>query len=105
MALVAVAVPDLLLMSRMVEPLVAVGHETVTGPLPGVAEGADLIVCDLDEVDPREVAALGIPSIGFFSHLEPETGSRARDAGLDFVVPRSRAARELPVLVDRLLTS
>ena len=103
MARIAVAVSDLLLMSRMVEPLKAAGHETVTGPFPGVAEGVDLIVCDLDEVEPEAVGELGIPSIGFYSHLDVETGDRARGAGLDRVVPRSRAARELPDLVSSLL--
>jgi len=102
-ARIAVAVSDLLLMSRMTEPLGAAGHETVTGGIPEVAEGVDLIVCDLDEVDPQAIAALGIPSIGFHSHLDTETGDRGRDAGLDLVIPRSRAARELPDLVARLL--
>lgn len=103
MTRVAVAVSDLLLMSRMVEPLVAAGHETKAGTLPGVAEGADVIVCDLDDVEPGTVAALGIPSIGFYSHLDVETGDKAREAGLDLVIPRSRAARELPELVAGLL--
>ena len=103
MARIAVAVSDLLLMSRMVEPLKAAGHETVTGPFPAIAEGADLIVCDLDEVEPEVVVELGIPSIGFHSHLDVETGDRARGVGLETVVPRSRAARELPDLVSNLL--
>jgi len=102
-ARIAVAVTDLLLMSRMVEPLRAAGHEAVTGSLPAVAEGADLILCDLDEVEPETVVALGIPAIGFYSHLDVETGATAREAGLDLVVPRSRAARELPDLVAGLL--
>ena len=48
-------------------------------------------------------AALGLPAIGFYSHLDVETGGRAREAGLDLVIPRSRMARELPALVERLL--
>ena len=103
MARIAVAVPDLMLASRMVEPLRATGHEPVTGTLPEVAAGADLLVCDLDQVNPVEVAGLGLPVVAFYSHVDVETGERGREAGLDLVVPRSRAARELPELVERLL--
>lgn len=105
MARIAVLVPDLMLSSRMVEPLRAAGYEVVTGSLPEVAEDADLLVCDLDSVDPVEVASLGLPSIGFHSHLDRETGEKGRSAGLGLVVPRSRAARELPELVATLLES
>lgn len=87
----------------MVEPLRAAGHEPVTGELPGVAEGCDLIVCDLDRTDPDRVSGLGVPVIAFYSHVDVETGEQGRAAGLDMVVPRSRAARELPALVDRVL--
>ncbi len=103
MARIAVAVPDLMLASRMVEPLRAAGHEPVTGELPGIAEGCDLIVCDLDQTDPDRVSGLGTPVIAFYSHVDVETGEKGRAAGLDLVVPRSRAARELPALVDRVL--
>lgn len=103
MARIAVAVPDLMLASRMVEPLKAAGHEPATGALPGVAEGAELLVCDLDQTDPAEAAGLGIPVVAFYSHVDVETGERGREAGLELVVPRSRAARELPALVERLL--
>jgi len=104
-ARIAVAVPDLMLASRMVEPLRAAGHEPVSGSLPGVAEGADLVVCDLDQADPAEVSGLGIPVIAFYSHVDVETGQRGREAGLELVIPRSRAARELPALVEQLLAA
>jgi hypothetical protein len=63
----------------------------------------DLVVCDLEAVDPVEIAALPVPSIGFYSHVDLETRNRAVHAGLDLVVPRSRMSRELPELVARLL--
>ena len=94
-----------MLASRMVEPLRAAGHEPVSGSLPGVAEGADLVVCDLDQADPAEVSGLGIPVIAFYSHVDVETGQRGREAGLELVIPRSRAARELPALVEQLLAA
>lgn len=107
MARILAAVSDLMLASRVAEPLRAAGHEVeVRSPRSGqVGEpaGMDLVVCDLDVTDPDVVAETGLPAIGFYSHLDTETGDRARQAGLDLVVPRSRMARELPVLVERLL--
>lgn len=109
MARVLALVTDLMLASRVAEPLRAAGHEVeIRSPgadgSVGDPGGAGLVVCDLDVADPDRVAGLGIPAIGFHSHLDTETGDRARQAGLDLVVPRSRMARELPALVDRLLS-
>lgn len=106
MALIAAAVPDLMLASRVSESLRAAGHEVV--PLATVSpvelpEGADLVVCDLESVDPEEIAALAAPAIGFYSHVDTETRQAANSAGIDLAVPRSRMARELPDLVKRLL--
>ena len=103
MARVLAVVPDLLLASRVEESLAAAGHDVSVQPaLPDPAQ-ADAIVCDLDAVDPAEIAATGLPSLGFHSHLDAETKARAQKAGVAVVVPRSRMSRELPQLVDRLL--
>lgn len=108
MARILAAVSDLMLASRVAEPLRAAGHE-VDVRAPGAdgivvaAEPVDLVVCDLDVTDPDSVAELDVPAVGFYSHLDVETGGRGRAAGLDLVVPRSRMARELPALVERLL--
>ncbi len=103
MATVAVFVEDLMLASRAFESLGAAGHQTVNARTPEDAEGADLVVCDLDTVDHAEMAGLGLPVIGFHSHLDQETRRRADEAGVDLVVPRSRMARELPSLVSRFI--
>jgi hypothetical protein len=96
-------VPDLMLASRVQESLRAAGHEvSVTSSLPEPAE-ADVIVCDLDATDSTAVAVAGPPALGFYSHVDVETRQRAEAAGLDLIVPRSRMARELPQLVNRLL--
>ena len=102
MALVVAYVPDLMLVSRVVEPLRAAGHEVITVSFPERADEAEVIVCDLDEVDPVAVAGFGRPTLGFFSHLDVETGRAGREAGLDLVVPRSRMSREIVDLVGRL---
>ena len=43
-----------------------------------------------------------IKTLAFYSHVDTDTGARAREAGFDMVVPRSRMAREGAVLVARL---
>lgn len=107
MARILVAVDDLMLASRVTEPLRRRGHEVeLRSPVEGRIEDpgeARLIVCDLNITDPDAIMAPGLPVIGFYSHLDLETGDRARRAGLDLVIPRSRMARELATLVDRLL--
>lgn len=101
MARVQSLVTDLMLASRVSEPLRAAGHEVVGGAEPN--PGVDAIVADLDAVDARALAAAGPPTLGFYSHVDVETRRAALDAGVDVVVPRSRMARELPELVERLL--
>ena len=103
MALVVAYVSDLMLASRVAEPLRSSGHDVVVASFPDRAEEADVVVCDLDEVDPVAAVALGRPTLGFHSHLDVETGGRAREAGFDLVVPRSRMAREVVELVSGLV--
>ena len=103
--IVAVAA-DLMFASRIEATLGAAGHEVQLVPAVAEAndlEGADLIVCDLDREPPDAVVGLGLPVLGFYSHTDVETRERAEAEGVDLVVPRSRMAREMPALVDRLL--
>jgi hypothetical protein len=103
MAKVLAVVPDLMLSSRVVESLAAAGHEVEVVPAVPESSDADAIVCDLDAAGPETVAAAGLPSLGFYSHVDVETRRAAEAAGVDVVVPRSRMARELPELVEGLL--
>jgi nucleoside-diphosphate-sugar epimerase len=103
-ARVLAIVSDLMLASRVTEGLRAAGHDVVVAPaLPAPLE-ADAIVCDLDDADAAAVVAAGPPVLGFYSHVDVETKRRAEAAGVDLVVPRSRMARELPQLVESLLS-
>jgi len=96
-------VPDLMLASRVEESLRSAGHDvSVTASLPESVE-AELLVCDLDAVDANEIAKASVPTLGFYSHVDVETRQAAEAAGIDLAVPRSRMARELPQLVERLL--
>ncbi len=104
MARVLALVADLMLASRVEGSLTAAGHEVTVRGEPGAdASGFDLIVSDLDLVDVEGVAAIGPPTIGFYSHVDVETRRRAEAAGFVLVVPRSRMARDLPDLVAGLL--
>lgn len=96
MARVAVVVPDLLFGSRVQGGVQAAGHELV-----GVDAEPDLVIADVEVVDPTSVD--GPRRLGFYPHVQPELKKRAEEAGFDLVVPRSRIARELPDLVEKLL--
>lgn len=96
---------DLMLGSRVQETLGAAGHEVVASPSleETTWDGVDLIVADLDVENPEALVGLGMPVLGYYSHVDVDTRKTAEAAGVDLVVPRSRMARELPALVERLL--
>jgi hypothetical protein len=103
---VAVAA-DLLLGSKVEAMLSATGHEVTLSPALTEAplDDADLLVADLDTENPEALVGLGIPVLGYYSHVNVETKEAAEAAGVDLVVPRSRLVRELPQLVEKLLSS
>lgn len=104
MAKIVAIVSDLMLASRVSESLKAAGHEVSVVPaLPDPLE-AEAIVCDLDAANLEALATAPVPVLGFYTHVDIETKQQAEAAGLTLVVPRSRMARELPQLIDRLLT-
>jgi hypothetical protein len=96
---------DLMLGSKVDATLTAAGHEVATSPSIEETswEGVDLIVADLDVENPEALVGLGIPVLGYYSHVDVATKEAAEAAGVDLVVPRSRMARELPALAERLL--
>jgi hypothetical protein len=96
---------DLMLGSKVTETLSAAGHEVVSSPSMEETtwDGIDLIVADLDVENPEALVGLGMPVLGYYSHVDVETREAAEAAGVDLVVPRSRMARELPALAERLL--
>lgn len=95
---------DLMLSSRVTTSLGAEGHRVEQrSTVPDQLEGVDLVVADLDAVEPERLVDLGVPVLGFYQHTDVETKRRAEAAGIDLVVPRSRMVRELPELAGRLL--
>ncbi|HET7590097.1 MAG TPA: hypothetical protein VFK14_07945 [Solirubrobacterales bacterium] len=105
MARVLSIAADLMLGSRVEAQLGAAGHEVTTVPAIEESswEGIDLIVADLEVENPGALVGLGVPVLGYYSHVDVETREAAEAAGVDLVVPRSRMARELPDLAKRLL--
>jgi hypothetical protein len=96
---------DLMLGSKVSETLTAAGHEVTSSPSleETTWDGVDLIVADLDVENPEALVGLGMPVVGYYSHVDVATKEAAEAAGVDLAVPRSRMARELPDLVKRLL--
>ncbi len=105
MARVLSIATDLMLGSKVSETLTAAGHEVVSSPsLEEISwDGVDLIVADLDVENPEALVGLGMPVLGYYSHVDVATREAAGAAGVDLAVPRSRMTRELPALVERLL--
>jgi DNA-binding NarL/FixJ family response regulator len=121
MARVLALVPDLLFGSNVQGSLSAAGDQVeLIGDAPRLRERlsapddppADVLVVDLTDAQLDGAAVLeslaehgllgAIRTLAFYSHVDAETGERARAAGFDLVVPRSRMAREGPALVERL---
>ncbi|HEY3552502.1 MAG TPA: hypothetical protein VGK66_02330 [Solirubrobacterales bacterium] len=98
---------DLMLGSKVEAQLSAAGHEVTTAAAieETTWDGKDLVVADLDVENPEALVGLGMPVLGYYSHVDVETKEAAEAAGVDLVVPRSRMARELPDLAAKLLSA
>ena len=106
MARIVAIAPDLLLGSRVEGMLTAAGHDASLSPSLAEAplDDAEMLVADLDDENPEALVGLGVPVLGYYSHVNAETRQVAEAAGVDLVVPRSKMVRELPSLVDGLLS-
>jgi hypothetical protein len=108
-ARVALLCPDLLFGSNVEGGLRAAGHDVTrysgVEEARAAASDVDVLVVDLTS-DVAERVVLGDVSpartLAFYSHVEQDTREQADAAGFDLVVPRSRMAREMGALVDRL---
>lgn len=116
MARVVALVPDLMFASKIEETLRAAGNDVqlVSDDTEArvAAPQADVFIVDLSEPDGDPLALVesmlmgdelhGVPTLGFYPHVDEQTKLRAEQAGFDLVVPRSRMAREMPALVEQL---
>jgi CheY-like chemotaxis protein len=108
-ARVVAFIPDLLFGSNVVGALQAAGHEVqlVSDPADAADRIArsDVLVVDLTADAAERIAQVGtpcVPTLAFYSHVEPDVRAQAEAAGFDLVVPRSRMNREGAALVARL---
>jgi hypothetical protein len=106
-ARIVVIAPELLLGTRIEATLSAAGHEVTLSASVTEAplDAAELLIADMERCKPEAVVGLGIPVLGFYPHTDNELRQTAEAAGVDLVVPRSRLAREMPDLVERLLSA
>jgi DNA-binding response OmpR family regulator len=118
-ARIALLSPDLLFGSKVQGALEIAGHTVArfaTGErLRVAAQFHDVVIFDLtaEGIDGpdllhamREHGELeeGTATLGYYSHVDTETRTRALEAGFARVVPRSRMARETVALVEGLLS-
>jgi len=111
LARVVALAPDLFFGSKIKETLVAAGHDVeICGTVAKVeaeAGESDLVIVDLhaEGLDLAQLSAhlKGKQLLGFYSHVDVDTRAKAEQAGFHLVVPRSRMAREMPQLVERLV--
>jgi hypothetical protein len=104
LARIAALAPDLFFAAKIEETLASAGHEvTVVARPEALLAEAELVIVDLDQVEVPLEPAPRAPVLGFYSHVDVEARRRGEDAGFALVVPRSRMAREMPQLVERVL--
>lgn len=115
MARVLAVFDDLLLGSNVLGMLRAAGHEAdLVGGADVHPDEAAVLIVDLaagtfDGVEiverlraDRELGSTR--TLGVYSHVDVDTRRRAEAAGFDLIVPRSRMAREGPMLVSGLVS-
>ena len=94
---VLAVVRDLMFVSKITGAAKAQGAavKVVRDPVKLAGEAGRMLIVDLnlpDAVDAASVwlASSKVPSIGFVSHVDAETARKAREAGIETVMARSR---------------
>jgi DNA-binding NarL/FixJ family response regulator len=114
MARVVAVFDDLLLGSNVLGMLRAAGHEaSLVGGEDVRVDDAAVLVIDLAAGGFDGIALVDrlraagelerAKTLGVYSHVDADTRRRADAAGFDLVVPRSRMAREGPLVIDSLI--
>jgi hypothetical protein len=95
----AAVVPDLMDRSRVAAAADTEVQFVGLAELPSI--DADVVVADLNRVDPDQLRAAAPDSriIGFAAHVDDAVLDGARSAGIDDVLPRSAFFRRLPELL------
>ncbi|MCA1813653.1 MAG: hypothetical protein LC624_06850 [Halobacteriales archaeon] len=113
--LVLVAVPDLLLQSRILDAAKRGGVRTVVANTPeevlahARAELPALVLLDLESPRVQAVRALAllreagldVPTLGFYGHVQAQVAERAKQAGLQEAMTRGAFVQRLDELMAR----
>jgi CheY-like chemotaxis protein len=117
MGRVVALVEDIFFIAKMKETAkqAGVALETVGSPtaLAEAAQAAEtsLLIVDLnalgsiEAIEMLQAAGNTLPMVAFFSHVQAELAERARVAGCEQVMPRSKFSRELAEILTRAKTT
>jgi DNA-binding NarL/FixJ family response regulator len=117
MGRVVALVEDIFFIAKMKETAKQAGVALETAGTPtALAEAArtdttTLLIVDLnargsiEAIEKLRAAGNALPVIAFFSHVQAELGERARVAGCEQVMPRSKFTRELAEILTRAKTA
>jgi sugar/nucleoside kinase (ribokinase family) len=102
-------VRDLLFLSKITATAgsLGIGVKTVRDPAKLAAEAGNRLIVDLNQEGALAAAVqwrqrTGLPVIGFVSHVDTETITAARAAGIDRILARSAFVEQLPKLLGPL---
>ena len=118
MAQVVALVDDLFFQAKLLETAKQLGIDlrTFASPEAFIAEIAKdvpkLVVVDLnarnnplEAIERTHATAADIPLIGFLSHVQVELAERARAAGCQNVMPRSKFTRDLATILTQVVSA
>lgn len=117
MGQVVAMVEDLFFLAKMKETAKQTGVALETAGTPTAlaeaarADATSLLIVDLnargsiEAIEKVRAAGITLPVIAFFSHVQAELAERARLAGCEQVMPRSKFTRELAEILTRAKTT
>ncbi len=104
---------DLFFIAKMKETAKQAGVSLETADTPAAlaeaakVDGTSVLIVDLnangsiEAIEHLRAAGNTLPVIAFFSHVQAELAERARLAGCEQVMPRSKFSRDLPEILRR----
>ena len=113
MGRVVALVEDIFFLAKIKETAKQVGVALETAGTPAALEeaartgGTSLLIVDLnargsiEAIEMLHAAGNTLPMIAFFSHVQADLAERARVAGCEQVMPRSKFTRELAEILTR----
>ena len=95
---VAIVGSDLMIESRVREAAARLGASVSVHESPPAEVAADVMIVDLEAIEPASVATSSARIIGVYPHVRSDLAAAARTAGIE-PIPRSRFVRDLDRIV------